>query len=59
MMKSGRMNDAELEFKQLALAYPDLAGPEVNLGLLYLRAARLGFDTGYTAVYQVRVRRPV
>ena len=40
MMKSGRMNDAELEFKQLALAYPDLAGPEVNLGLLYLRAAR-------------------
>jgi len=40
MMKSGRTNDAELEFKQLALAYPDLAGPEVNLGLLYLRAAR-------------------
>jgi tetratricopeptide (TPR) repeat protein len=37
MMKAGRSSDAELEFKQLALAYPDLAGPEVNLGLLYLR----------------------
>jgi cyclopropane-fatty-acyl-phospholipid synthase len=26
---------------------------------LYLRAARLGFETGYTAVYQVLARRPV
>jgi cyclopropane-fatty-acyl-phospholipid synthase len=25
---------------------------------LYLRAARHGFDTGLTAVYQVRARRP-
>ncbi len=37
-----------------------LAGPErTRVWRLYLRAARLGFDTGYTAVYQVRVRRPV
>ncbi len=36
MMKAGRNSDAELEFKQLALAYPEFAGPEVNLGLLYL-----------------------
>ena len=35
LMKAGRNTDAELEFKQLALAYPDYAGPEVNLGLLY------------------------
>jgi tetratricopeptide (TPR) repeat protein len=40
MMKSGRNTDAELEFKQLALAYPEFAGPDVNLGLLYLRASR-------------------
>ena len=42
LMKAGRNTDAELEFKQLALAYPDYAGPEVNLGLLYLRASRFG-----------------
>jgi len=42
LMKAGRTGDAELEFKQLALAYPDYAGPEVNLGLLYARASRYG-----------------
>jgi tetratricopeptide (TPR) repeat protein len=42
LMKSGRNTDAELEFKQLALAYPDFAGPNLNLGLLYLRASRYG-----------------
>jgi Flp pilus assembly protein TadD len=42
MMKAGRNNDAELELKQLALAYPDYAGPEVNLGLIYVRASRFG-----------------
>ena len=41
MMKSGRITDAELEFKQLAFAYPQFAGPQVNLGLLYLQASRL------------------
>jgi tetratricopeptide (TPR) repeat protein len=40
LMKSGRNTDAELEFKQLAVAYPEFAGPDVNLGLLYLRASR-------------------
>ena len=39
-MKAGRTSDAELELKQLALAYPEYAGPEVNLGLLYLRNSR-------------------
>ncbi len=35
-----------------------IAGPErVRVWRLYLRAARLGFDTGYTAVYQVLARR--
>jgi predicted Zn-dependent protease len=41
LMKSGRNTDAELEFKQLAAGYPQLAGPQVNLGLLYLRDSRL------------------
>ena len=42
LMKAGRNSDAELEFKQLALAYPDFAGPYVNLGLLFVRASRFG-----------------
>jgi cyclopropane-fatty-acyl-phospholipid synthase len=37
-----------------------LAGPErTRVWRLYLRAARHGFDTGLTAVYQVRARRPL
>jgi tetratricopeptide (TPR) repeat protein len=40
LVKTGRTSDAELELKQLALAYPEYAGPEVNLGLLYLRNSR-------------------
>jgi len=37
-----------------------LAGPErTRIWRLYLRAARHGFDTGLTAVYQVRARRPL
>ena len=36
-----------------------LAGPErTRIWRLYLRAARHGFDVGYTKVYQARVRRP-
>jgi cyclopropane-fatty-acyl-phospholipid synthase len=34
-----------------------LAGPErVRVWRLYLRAARSGFETGFTSVYQVRAR---
>jgi tetratricopeptide (TPR) repeat protein len=40
-MKAGRGAEAETEFKQLAATYPDLAGPEVNLGLLYLQGSHL------------------
>ncbi len=37
----------------------ELAGPErLRIWRLYLRAARRGFDTGLTAVYQVKARRP-
>ena len=41
MMRTGRAVDAELELKQLAVAYPQFSGPQVNLGLLYLRDSRL------------------
>jgi tetratricopeptide (TPR) repeat protein len=40
-MKSGHNTDAELEFKQLVMGYPQLTGPQLNLGLLYLRDSRL------------------
>jgi cyclopropane-fatty-acyl-phospholipid synthase len=36
-----------------------LAGPErLRVWRLYLRAARHGFDVGYTAVYQLKARKP-
>jgi cyclopropane-fatty-acyl-phospholipid synthase len=36
-----------------------LAGPErTRVWRLYLHAARIGFDTGYESIYQVRCRRP-
>jgi cyclopropane-fatty-acyl-phospholipid synthase len=36
-----------------------LAGPErVRVWRLYLRAARRGFENGFTSIYQVRARRP-
>ena len=41
LMKAGRNTDAELEFKALVVAYPQFTGPQVNLGLLYLRDSRL------------------
>ncbi|GAC1304125.1 MAG: hypothetical protein NVS9B2_15350 [Steroidobacteraceae bacterium] len=41
LVKSGRDTDAELEFKELTVGYPELTGPRLNLGLLYLRHARL------------------
>jgi tetratricopeptide (TPR) repeat protein len=40
-MKAGRTNDAEFIFKQLSVAYPEFAGPQLNLGLLYLQDSRL------------------
>jgi len=40
MMKAGRGTDAELELKQLSVAYPQFSGPQVNLGILYLKDSR-------------------
>ena len=41
LMKSGRDDDAERELKDLVVGYPQLAGPQLNLGILYLRDSRL------------------
>jgi tetratricopeptide (TPR) repeat protein len=41
LMRAGNTTDAELEFKQLAAGYPQLAGPQINLGLLQRKAGRL------------------
>ena len=40
-MRSGNATEAELEFKQMTLAYPRLSTPFVNLGILYRKAGRL------------------
>jgi tetratricopeptide (TPR) repeat protein len=40
-MRAGNTTEAELELKQMVAAYPQLAAPSVNLGLLYRKAGRL------------------
>ena len=40
-MRSGNNTEAELEFKQVALQFPQLAAPYVNLGILYRKTGRL------------------
>jgi tetratricopeptide (TPR) repeat protein len=41
MMRSGNATEAELEFKQIAVAYPQLTTPYVNLGILLRKAGQL------------------
>ena len=40
-MRAGNNTEAELEFKQVALQFPQLAAPYVNLGILYRKAGQL------------------
>jgi tetratricopeptide (TPR) repeat protein len=40
-MRGGNATEAELEFKQITLSYPQLAAPYVNLGILYRKAGEL------------------
>jgi hypothetical protein len=40
-MKAGNSIEAELEFKQVALQFPQLSSPYVNLGILYRKTGRL------------------
>lgn len=41
LARRGSTTEAELEFGQLSAAYPDLAGPQINIGLLRRRAGDL------------------
>jgi Flp pilus assembly protein TadD len=41
LVRAGNLSEAELEFQQLAAGYPQLAGPQVNLGILHRKAGRL------------------
>jgi tetratricopeptide (TPR) repeat protein len=41
LLRSGRDADAELELKQLSVAYPQFAGPQLNLGLLYVKESKM------------------
>ena len=60
MMKSGQSTDAELEFKQLAVAYPQFAGPQLNLGVLYLKESRLpDAEAAFKAALQIAPANPV
>ena len=40
-LRSGNNTEAELEFKQVALQFPQLSAPYVNLGILYRKTGRL------------------
>lgn len=40
-MKAGNAVEAELEFEQIATTYPSLAGPDINLGILYRKHGEL------------------
>jgi tetratricopeptide (TPR) repeat protein len=60
LMKSGRGTDAELEFKQLSVAYPQFAGPQLNLGLMYLHDSRLpDAEAAFKAALQTTPANPV
>jgi tetratricopeptide (TPR) repeat protein len=60
LMKSGRSTDAELEFKQLIVAYPQFAGPQLNLGLLYLHDSKLAeAEAAFKAALQSAPTNPV
>ena len=41
LMRAGNTTQAELEFKQIALQFPQLATPYVNLGILYRKTGHL------------------
>ncbi len=59
-MKSNRHTDAELEFKQLIVAYPQFAGPQLNLGLLYLHDSRLPeAEAAFQAALQATPANPI
>lgn len=60
MVRSGRKTDAELELKQLSTAYPQYAGPQLNLGLLYLSDSRLNdAESAFKSALDINPANPV
>ena len=60
LMKAGRSTDAELELKSLIVGYPQLPGPQLNLGLLYLHDSRLPeAEAAFQAVLALDPANPV
>lgn len=60
LVKQGRNNDAELAFLQMVADYPQLSGPQLNLGLLYLRDSRLPeAETAFKAAFERNPNNPV
>jgi tetratricopeptide (TPR) repeat protein len=60
LMTAGRKTDAELEFKQLVVAYPQFAGPQINLGLLYRQDSRLNdAEAAFRAAVKLTPANPV
>jgi tetratricopeptide (TPR) repeat protein len=60
LMKAGDSTEAELQFKQLAISYPEDPGPALNLGLLYVRGARLTeAETAFRGVLEHAPDNPV
>jgi Flp pilus assembly protein TadD len=41
LMRAGNTTEAELEFQQIALAYPQFPGPDINLGILYRKSGQM------------------
>jgi Flp pilus assembly protein TadD len=41
LMRAGKNTEAELEFKQVGLQFPQLASPYINLGILYRKGGHL------------------
>jgi tetratricopeptide (TPR) repeat protein len=45
-LRAGRTDDAERGFRAMTQAYPDLAGPHANLGVIWREAGKLPESTG-------------
>lgn len=56
LMRSGNAEEAELEFEQIATSYPQLAAPDIDLGLLYRKSGDL--DRSERSLRQAVEREP-
>ena len=59
-MQAGEAGEAEAEFRQLAVDHPQFDGPQLNLGLLYLRDSRLtDAETAFRQAQDLAPANPV